>query len=188
MTTHIEKERRANGRGGHKRPRPPACAAGLFAWSSRKAATFLFAPLACLVFVIACSPAQKPLTIKIWEFPRWRETPDSVDRFYWIKRQIVEFEKLHPGVSVELTELTWERGGDKKKIAIVAGVGPDIVTGTLPVQLIESGLVEPIDEYMTPEERADFFAPALEAFTYEGHTYGWPWYLTGGVMFLNLEL
>jgi multiple sugar transport system permease protein len=128
------------------------------------------------------------MTIKIWEFPRWRETPESVDRFYWIKRQIVEFERLHPEVSVELTELTWERGSDKKRIAIAAGVGPDVVTGTLPVQLIERGLVEPIDDYLTPEEKADFFEPALEAFNYEGQTYGWPWYLTGSVMFVNLDL
>jgi len=144
--------------------------------------------LAVLIIAVGCAPAQKPMTIKIWEFPRWRETPDSVDRFYWMRRQIAEFEKLHPEVSVELTELTWERGADKKRIAIAAGVGPDIVTGTLPVRLIEGGFAEPIDPYLTEEERADFFEPALDAFTYDGVTYGWPWYLTGSAMFVNLDL
>ncbi len=169
------------------------CARGRFLTSVRPAALFpwrLTALLACLlalaVIPAACSPAQKPATIKVWEFPRWRETPDSVDRFYWIKTQIAEFERLHPGVSVELTELTWERGADKKRIAIAAGVGPDVVTGTLPVQLIERGLVEPVDAYLTSDEREDFFEPALDAFAYEGKTYGWPWYLTGSVMFINL--
>jgi multiple sugar transport system substrate-binding protein len=71
---------------------------------------------------------------------------------------------------------------------VAAGVGPDIITGTLPVQLIERGLVETIDDHLTPEEREDFFDPALDAFSYEGKTYGWPWYLTGSVMFLNLDL
>lgn len=158
-------------------------------------ASRLLALVAILLFITpflaafsSCAPAQKPVTIKIWEFPRWRETPDSVDRFYWIKGQIAELERLHPEVSVELTELTWERGADKKRIAIAAGVGPDIVTGALPVPLIDKGLVEPIDEYLTPRERGDYFKPALDAFTYRGKTYGWPWYLTGSVMFLNLEL
>jgi multiple sugar transport system permease protein len=150
---------------------------------------FLFSfVLACVAIIAACSPTQTQTTIEIWEFPRWRETPDSVDRFYWIKGQIAEFDRLHPQVSVKLTELTWERGADKKRIAIAAGVGPDIITGTLPVQLIERGLVEPIDDHLTPEEREDFFDPALDAFSYEGKTYGWPWYLTGSVMFLNLDL
>ncbi len=154
-----------------------------------KSSLIHIAVLSTFVMITAgCSPAQKPVTIKIWEFPRWRETPDSVDRFYWMKRRIVEFEKLHPEVSVELTELTWARGADKKRIAIAAGVGPDIVTGTLPAALIERGLVEPIDAYLSDEERADFFRPALDAFTYEGATYGWPWYLTGSVMFVNLDL
>ncbi|MBI5115111.1 extracellular solute-binding protein, partial [Candidatus Poribacteria bacterium] len=137
---------------------------------------------------IGCGADRKPLTIKIWEFPRWRESPDSIDRFTWMKRQIVEFERAHEGVSVELTELTWERGEDKKRIAIAAGVGPDIITGMLPVQLIEQGLAEPVKGYMTAAERADFFEPAVETFTYDGELYGWPWYLTGSVMFLNLEL
>ncbi|UCD58348.1 MAG: extracellular solute-binding protein [Candidatus Hydrogenedentota bacterium] len=144
-----------------------------------------------LVFLgalLGCGPAQKPVTIKLWEFPRWRERPDSIDRFFWIRRQIGAFERMHPDVSIELTELTWERGEDKKRIAIVAGAGPDIITGTLPVEFIERGLVEPVDAYMTPEEKADFFAPALDAFTYKGKVYGWPWYLTGSAMFLNFEL
>jgi multiple sugar transport system permease protein len=143
---------------------------------------------ACLLIAAGCGPAKSPVTIKIWEFPRWRETPDSIDRFYWMRRQIAEFEEQHPGVSVELTELTWERGEDKKRIAIAAGVGPDLITGTLPVNLVENGLIEPVDAYMTPEERADFFGPALDAFTYDGNVYGWPWYLTGSVMFINRDL
>lgn len=147
----------------------------------------LFA-LASLTILFGCGAAQRPVTIKLWEFPRWRESPNSVDRFAWMRRQIADFERTHPQVSVELTELTWERGEDKKRIAIAAGVGPDMITGTLPVQLVERGLVEPVDAYMTDEEKADFFPPALDAFTYEGKTYGWPWYLTGSAMFLNLEL
>jgi multiple sugar transport system permease protein len=150
--------------------------------------------IACLfAFTLAasflgCGPAQRPVTIKLWEFPRWREAPDSIDRFAWTRRQIAAFERIHLEASVELTELTWEHGEDKKRISIAAGVGPDLITGTLPVHLIERGLVEPADAYMTEEEKDDVFPPALDAFTYNDRIYGWPWYLTGSAMFLNLEL
>ena len=144
--------------------------------------------LAVSAAILGCGPAQETVTVKLWEFPRWREDPTSADRFAWIRRQIAQYERMHPGVSIELTELSWERGEDKKRIAIAAGVGPDIISGTLPVQLIEQGLVEPVDAYMTREERADFFPSALDAFTYDGKAYGWPWYLTGAAMFLNLDL
>lgn len=177
----------------HRINRPSA-----WSWRQRRSVTLtaklsgsvvasLFA-FAFLAVIAGCGPAQKPVTIKIWEFPRWRETPESVDRFYWMRRQIAEFEKLHPEVSVELTELAWDRGADKKRIAIAAGVGPDIISGTLPAQLVGKDLVEPIDAYLTPEEKEDFFKPALDAFAYENKIYGWPWYLTGSTMLLNLEL
>lgn len=156
---------------------------------SRLPILFPVLAMAFLGFILLrCSPAQTPITIKIWEYPRWRESEQSLDRFYWIKRQIREFERRHPGVSVDLTELTWEHGEEKKKIAISAGVGPDIITGVLPVQLIESGLVEPIDDYLSPDEKLDFLQPALDSFTYEGRLYGWPWYLTGSVLLANRDL
>ncbi|RJP18448.1 MAG: extracellular solute-binding protein [Candidatus Abyssobacteria bacterium SURF_5] len=153
--------------------------------------SFLFMLIVCLLSasaLLSCGKKQNPLTIKIWEYPRWREDDQSVDRFYWIKQQITEFERLHPGVSIELTELTWEHGEDKKKIAITAGVGPDIITGVLPVQLIEGGFIESIDDHLTQEDRSDFLAPALESFTYNGRLYGVPWYVTGSVLFANLDL
>jgi len=164
-----------------QRPRPP------LRRLSNRLIFFLLVLLSCAA-VPGCAPARKPITIKLWEFPRWLESANSIDRFVWIRRQIAQFEEIHPEVSIELTELTWERGGDKKKIAIAAGVGPDIITGTLPMQLIEQGMVEPIDPYLALEEREDYFKPALDAFTYEGKIYGWPWYLTGSVMFVNLDL
>jgi multiple sugar transport system permease protein len=165
---------------------------------STKAVHYLFHCFLSLITLVLLSlfvapiafaePIQRPVTIKIWEYPRWRENEQAVDRFYWLKRRISEFERLHPGISVELTELTWEHGEDKKKIAITAGVGPDIISGVLPVQLVESGLVEPIDDYLSPEKKADFLAPALESFSYKGKVYGWPWYLTGAVLIANAEL
>ncbi|GAB4334227.1 MAG: hypothetical protein Kow0099_06260 [Candidatus Abyssubacteria bacterium] len=159
-----------------------------FTLIARRFVAFLLISLCISATIVGCGPQQKPLSLKLWEYPRWRETPDAIDRFFWMRRQAAEFERNHPGVSIELTELSWEHGEDKKRIAIAAGVGPDIMTGTLPVQFVQDNLLEPVTGYMTSEERADFLSPALDGVTYNGDLYGWPWYLTGNAMFLNLDL
>ncbi|MDI6792122.1 MAG: extracellular solute-binding protein [bacterium] len=140
-----------------------------------------------LLLLPGCRSGDEVMTIRLWEFPRWREG-DELDRFVWIKRQTSEFEAAHPGVKIELTELTWDRGQDKIRIATVAGLGPDIVSGSLPVEYIEAGLVEPIDDYLTPEDRKDYYPAALKAYTYKGRHWGWPWLLTGQMLFLNLDI
>jgi multiple sugar transport system substrate-binding protein len=127
------------------------------------------------------------IVIRFWEFPRWR-IGDNPDRFFWVKQKIQEFESTHPGVKVQLTELTWDRGHEKIKIAMAAGSGPDVFPGTLPLRYIMKGLIEPVDEFLGPEDRADYLHYALSAFQYMGKTWGWPWYSTGDLLYINLDL
>jgi multiple sugar transport system permease protein len=139
------------------------------------------------VVLSGCVSKEKEILIKVWEFPRWR-CKDGLDRFFWIKEKIKEFERMNPGVDIELTELSWERGEDKIRIAVASGYGPDIITGTLPIRYIEEGLIEPVDPYLKGEDLKDYYKGALEGFCYKGKVYGWPWFMTGVLMFVNLEL
>ncbi|MEW5766131.1 MAG: extracellular solute-binding protein [bacterium] len=143
--------------------------------------------LLLLLFLPGCWTRDEVMTIRLWEFPRWREG-DELDRFVWIKRQIAEFEASHPGVKIELTELTWDRGQDKIRIATAAGLGPDIVSGSLPVEYIEAGVIEPIDDYLALEDKKDYYPAGFSAYTYKGKHWGWPWFLTGQMLFLNLDI
>lgn len=133
-------------------------------------------------------PAHGQMTLKIWDFPRWLEPGEKVDRFVWVTRKIAEFEKLNPGVKVELTKLTWARGQEKLKIAALGGNHPDVAPGTLPLLFVKENLIAPIDEYLSDEDRNDYFKPALEAFTVKEHIYGWPWYMGGQLLYINNDL
>ncbi|MEW6711781.1 MAG: extracellular solute-binding protein, partial [Candidatus Riflebacteria bacterium] len=116
------------------------------------------------------------MTLKIWDFPRWLEPGEKVDRFVWMTRKLAEFEQQNPGVKVELTKLTWSRGQEKLKIAALGGNYPDIAPGTIPLLFIKENMIAPIDEYLSEEDRADYFPAALDAFRVKEKVYGWPWY------------
>lgn len=141
--------------------------------------------LICLFILTGCQ--GKELTIKLWEFPRWKEA-DQLDRFVWIKRMIRQFEAENPGVKIELTELTWERGQDKIKIALAAGAGPDLTAMSIPIQYIQQGMVEPVDEHLSQQDRADYLPGALKSYTYQGKVWGFPWLMSGELLYLNLDL
>ncbi|MFZ2960464.1 MAG: extracellular solute-binding protein [Candidatus Ozemobacteraceae bacterium] len=125
------------------------------------------------------------IQISVWDYPRWLEPGEATDRFAWIRRQIKAFEVVNPDIAVKLTELSWGRGDEKLKIAALGGLYPDLAPGTVPLLFIKEGLIEPIDEYMTEEDRKDFLPGALDAFTTSGHIYGWPWYMGGQLLFVN---
>ena len=132
--------------------------------------------------------SSNKIKIRIWDFPRWLESETSLDRFTWTTRKIKEFEQLHPEAEVELTRLTWQRGYEKLKIAAVSGNYPDVAPGTIPLLFIKEGLIEPINDYMTEEDRKDYFPGALDAFTIKDKIYGWPWYMGGQLLYVNKEI
>lgn len=144
--------------------------------------------LICIRANATAIPTLKKTTIKIWDFPRWLEDEKSLDRFTWITRKIKEFEETHPNVKVELTRLTWQRGNEKLKIAAISGNYPDIAPGTVPLIFIKEGLIEPIDDYLTEEDKKDYFEGALNAFKVKGKIYGWPWYMGGQLLYINKEI
>lgn len=132
--------------------------------------------------------AAEEITLKLWDFPRWLEPGESTDRFTWTTRKAKEFEQQNPGVKVELTKLTWQRGHEKLKIAAVSGNYPDIAPGVVPLLFIREKIIVPVDEYMTDADRADYLPGALQAFQVKGKTYGWPWYMGGQLLYLNADI
>lgn len=126
--------------------------------------------------------------ISLWDFPRITLPEKPNDRFLWLRRICDEFERQNPEVSVDITKLTWNQGGEKIKIAVFAGVPPDISSSDLPLKYIESGLIEPVDDHITAEDRADYFASALESFRSGGKTYGFAWAQKTDYIYLNKAL
>jgi len=154
------------------------------AWSVFKG--FLLFGLLLTVF-LATGYQASGIDLHIWDFPRWLEPGQTIDRFTWIRRQIERFEAENPGIKVHLSELTWNRGLEKLKIAALGGQFPDVAPGTVPLLFIREGLIEPIDKYLQPGDREDYLPGALKAFSVDGKIFGWPWYMGGQLLFANRE-
>ncbi|HOY65884.1 MAG TPA: extracellular solute-binding protein [Candidatus Ozemobacteraceae bacterium] len=141
--------------------------------------------LLVLLLMLVCAGRASAVEIEIWDYPRWLEPGETIDRFAWMKKQIRAFEAENPGIRVRLTELTWNRGDEKLKIAALGGRFPDIAPGTVPLLFIREGLIEPMDAYLEPGDREDYLPGALDAYTVDGKLYGWPWYMGGQLLFVN---
>lgn len=159
----------------------------------------IFLVLAFVVSTLAgCGGGQKTSssgpwtgTITIWDAPRWPDAND--DKYHWIKAKIAEFEKLNPGVKIELVQVPWKELPDKLSVAIAGKAWPDIAPvdvsgGGVKLSDIEQGVVEALDSFFTKEELDDFYPAAKEAYTYKGKLYGIPTSMSVHALMLNLDI
>ena len=88
---------------------------------------------------------------------------------------------------VEVTILNREITG-KFKVAAATKKGPDILVWANDVvgELAESGLIEPLD--LGPELKKAYLKVALDAFTYKGRIYGYPYDLESLALIYNKKL
>lgn len=130
-------------------------------------------------------------TITIWDGPRWPDEDDN--KYHWLESKIAEYEAAHEGIKIELVQVPWAEMGDKLGVSIAGQAWPDIapvdISGSsVSIDHIEQGVVEPLDAYLTKEEKADFYENALDAYSYDGKLYGIPNSITLHTMLLNLDL
>lgn len=91
------------------------------------------------------------------------------------------------GVSVAIQELTFDDIRDQVQVAAPAGEGPDLIVGAHDWlgELVTNGLLAPAD---LSGIEGDFEEVAVQAFTYEGQTYGYPYATENVALFRNPEL
>jgi multiple sugar transport system substrate-binding protein len=87
-----------------------------------------------------------------------------------------EFEKQHPNVNVEFEIVPNQGFGEKVTTAFFAGNAPEVIKDLQwNPDWARQGLLAPIDDYLTAEDRADFIDYALEGGLVDGQHYIWPW-------------
>ncbi|MBC7122076.1 MAG: sugar ABC transporter substrate-binding protein [Pseudothermotoga sp.] len=124
-------------------------------------------------------------TIQIWDFPAWSEEGDN---YAWIKRMMSQFSQMYPGVEFKLTEIPWSGGDQKLDLAVASKKWPDLTRGPLRTHYIVQGALQSVDEYLTEEEKADYYPEAIKGASYEGKMYGFPFYMTTKVVILNKKI
>ncbi|MEY9095136.1 multiple sugar transport system substrate-binding protein [Paenibacillus sp. RC84] len=111
----------------------------------------------------------------------------SADEKELLQQTLNEFEKKNPNIKVNY-EVIADQYMDVMKTRLIGGNGPDVfyLDAFEAPGLIQTGVVEPLDGYVTADfDTADFEQPLLAAFRNGGKTYGFPKDFSTLAMFYN---
>jgi len=118
----------------------------------------------------------------------WAES-DAPGANDWMKGRIAAYEKLHPGVTIELVPQSADTLIGAFSAAAQTRSGPDIATqwATIPVlSQAWSGALVPISDYVSQEQMASWIG--TQENTDKGDVWGMPMYLMGVPLAYNKEL
>lgn len=99
-----------------------------------------------------------------------------------------EYEKAHSNITVKVTPVGWDVAHQKLVAAAAAGKMPDVMQmgSSWLGEFADMGALEPVDTEVFHKD--DFFPSAWEQGTYDGETYGVPWYVDTRVLFYRTDL
>lgn len=146
-----------------------------------------FAFLACLVLALllpACSRTDERTVLRFWGMGREGEV---------VAELIVQFEREHPDIRVDVQQLPWTAAHEKLLTAFAGDALPDVcqLGNTWLAEFAVLGALEPLDAAVAQSrviDRADFFAAAWDTNVVDGRLYGIPWYLDTRVLFYRKDL
>ena len=101
---------------------------------------------------------------------------------------VAAYEKKHPGIDITVTGIPFsDEGLARLDTAIATGNGPDIfriASDRLPSYGAQ-GVLSPIDDYLTAEDKADILPNLLEGVAYNGQHLAWPQWVPPVGYYLN---
>lgn len=117
----------------------------------------------------------------------WGSSPEEAEL---LKEVLVDFEAKHPNIKVK-HEVIADQYMDVIKTRLIGGEGPDVfyLEAFEAPGLIETGVLEPLDEHIPADfDVEDFEKPLLEAFQKDGKTYGFPKGYSTLALFYNKKM
>lgn len=117
----------------------------------------------------------------------WQSSPTE-QRYF--EETVATFEEQNPDIKVNINTIP-DQYMDVLRTRLIGGEGPDVffLDAFEAPGLIETGAVEPLDEYITDEfDLADFEQPLLEAFERNGVLYGLPKDTSTLALFYNIDM
>ena len=135
---------------------------------------------------LACSPDPSDATIhlRFWTMGREGEVVAPLVR---------EFERLNPGILVDIQQMPWTAAHEKLLTAHVGGTSPDVsqLGNTWIYELAMLGAIQPLDSLLDPGSpiRAEAYFPGIWDTNFVGDTlFGAPWYVDTRVLFYRTDL
>jgi multiple sugar transport system substrate-binding protein len=110
-----------------------------------------------------------------------------------VSELIHDFEKLHPGIKVQVQQIPWSAAHEKLLTAYVGDATPDIAMlgNTWVPEFTAIDALEPLDSLVASSKdapRNDFFEGIWNTNVVDGKTYGIPWYVDTRVIFYRKDL
>lgn len=135
--------------------------------------------------ISSCKPQDTTgrTTITLWHFwsePRQKQALTAL---------INQFEKIHPTIHVELTDLQWSDGKTKLMLGFNAHTAPDVVHlgfEWMP-EFIASGALSPLSDSLA-HDTSRYFSPALQSLTSQAHIYALPWTMNTRAMVISRKM
>lgn len=138
---------------------------------------------------------NQPQTIRLWVFSQWNgKTGVEAEGqpLDWWNDAITKFKATHPNVTIELEDLSGKDVDINAKFdtAVAAGNIADIVwvDESYFSKYASSGVLEPIDAFMTAEDKADFLPKDLELSRADGKQWFWPYITQANHLAINVSL
>ena len=115
---------------------------------------------------------REPYEIKMWVFP----LGDSAKQKEIFDGIVKDFEAQNSNITVNIQTMPWSNREQKLMTALAAHRGPDTVymNTDILLQFAYNNMVLPLDEYITEEQKNDFFEQSFKVNSYEGKVYGLP--------------
>ncbi|MYW69007.1 extracellular solute-binding protein [Streptomyces sp. SID8379] len=98
------------------------------------------------------------------------------------------YEKANPNITVKVTPIGWDVAHQKLVAAAAANKLPDVMQmgGSYMTEFADMGALEPVDTKTFHEQ--DYFPSGWEQGSYDGKTYGVPWYVDTRVLYYRTDL
>ncbi|HEX7155026.1 MAG TPA: sugar ABC transporter substrate-binding protein [Thermoanaerobaculia bacterium] len=136
-----------------------------------------------MIFVLlSCSrQSSRTTTIEFWGLGREGEVVAAL---------VPEFERLNPGIKVDVQQIPWTAAHEKLLTAHVGESVPDIAQmgNTWIPEFVTIDALAPLDSYARSLDRADYFDGIWQTNVVGTTLYGIPWYVDTRVLFYNSDL
>ena len=138
--------------------------------------------------------ADQQIELELWTGPDWKGVYDSsveggdyLDFFNFVK---AEFEEKYPNIKVNPVLIDGSQRAEKLAIAIQSGTLPNMYyeSDFALSDYVHEGLMVPLDDIVTDEDRADIPAAVWDSWELGGETYIFPFSAEIGMLGINVSI
>jgi ABC-type glycerol-3-phosphate transport system substrate-binding protein len=111
----------------------------------------------------------------------------QTDPAQWPQQAADAFHAANPNITVKPQVIPWDVWAQRRTASLTEGPAPDLMYRLSP-DVVNGGLVDPVDSSYTPADDEDLLPSAIAAMTREGKRYGVPWIGNPAVLVFNKSL